>query len=294
MNSTNTDQTVGPKPIITPPTEICLRGACGPGFGRGQMLARMHLRERGAKLVVERAFLPSTISSDYTTHPFAWQTRPFKPEVSDFKNWTYVILEIAVDSVTPAVFQIDNLDGSPIHSQWFTLDLGRLMLDEETGCRLAILTGLLYRKQKLKPRRGSYLRNFQDADTIDMLEWRPKPRARPDPDDCDPSFQSPTRQARQAKQVIPPASTNTKVTLDTGKDKLGVIAFLAKNFQGEQCSVLVKPSVEAEAKAPTTKVTLNPDARSRQQPKIGDRPNRLPPRPLQNGLASGLRGFTLK
>lgn len=277
----------GPKPIIKPPTEIRLRGACGPGFGRGQLLARMHLKDQKAKLVVERAFLPNTIQNNFTTHPFAWQTRPFEPESKDFKNWTYVIVEVGFDSVSPAVFHVENLDGSFVQDGWRALDLQLLALDEETGYRLAILTGLQYRKQNVRPHKGSYVKNFADADRIDTLGWRPKLKPRPDADEVDPNFQSPAK----AERLV----SSDHVTVG-GPDKSGVIAFIARSFQGEKCDVLVKRSAQPlEEKAPAAAAPKprSPDARPRQQPKQDGRPNR-PPTPLNRGFASALRGFKVE
>ena len=269
MTSTTTAlNTLGPLPITTPPTEVCLRGACGPGFGRGQMLARMHLRDRNAPLVVERAFLPSTIHSDFTTHPFAWQTKPFEPELTSFKDWTYVIIEVAVDSVSPAIFQIENLDGTPVQSAWQFLDLTRFRLDEETGYKLAVLTGLQYRRRNYKQVTNK-LKNFQDADDLDTCGWRPKVKPAVDPIDADIGWR------RTPVAPAPaPAPAETKITIDAGPDGKGINAFLARSFQGEKIQTRVNI---AEAPKP------QPAARPRQQHKPVVWPQR-PPTPLPNGL----------
>ena len=252
---------VGLRPITTPPTSIRLRGACGPGFGRGQMLARVHLTDPKAKMVVERSFLPCTIAKNFTTHPFAWQTRPFAPEVTDFKNWTYVILEVAIDSVTPAVFQIENLDGSFVQPHWTKLDLSSMLLDEETGCQLAMLTGLQYRKRKF-PAPKNYWKNFPEADRVDIDHNRPRPRRV-------------ENEAPQAPRAVTP-KRDTKVTIDKGDNDVGILAFMVKTLKDAKADIRVIP----DGVAPKLPAAPRPQ----QQHKPDAQPKRQPQQPYRNSI----------
>ena len=219
-------------------------------------------------MIVERSFMPCTISKNFTTHPFAWQTKPFQPEVTDFKNWTYVILEVAVDSVTPAVFQIENLDGSFVQSHWTRLDLALLALDEETGCQLAMLTGLRYRQQKF-PSPKSYWKNFPDADKIDRDPNRPRPRrevvdAKTHRRDDEDEVAGAQVRARHAAAK----ATNTKVTIDSGDNKENIVAFLYHLGKDLKIDSKVNPNAPA-SKTPQDdrqRPQFNKDAMPRRSP----------------------------
>ena len=241
-------------PLIDIPETIQLRGACGPGFGRGQMLGRMHLTDRTAPIVVERAFLPESIRKNFTTHPLAWQTRPFMPDRNCLNKWTYVIIDVAVDSVTDPVYTVENLDGSPVQASWSKLDLSRFRFDDAVGVQLSIITGLSYRNRNYRPARGQILRNFADADRIDTSGWRP-------------SF----RRER-------PAATN----VDPGRN--------APVSKQHKAAVAIK-ATGAPAPAPASKP--GPDVRQHQQHKHGGKPTRIRG-PLNNAFRAVLGDLKLK
>jgi len=195
----------GPSPLATVPKTITLRGACGPGFGRGQMLGRMHLTDKTAPIVVERAFIPESIRSSFTTQPLAWQTRAFTPDVRQLSKWTYVIIDVAVDSVTDPVYTVENLDGSPVQAGWSKLVMNRFILDDWVGVQLSIITGLKFGGFHHRPHPGQILLNFQYADSFDESGRSRAPRQNlrvdNDPIDNDPGWQVPDKIYRAAVAV---------------------------------------------------------------------------------------------
>lgn len=170
MNTTELLGTAELKPTPTNFKRVTLRGACGKGFGQGQLLARVHRTDRTKPIVVERAFLPNTIDNTQMTKPFAWQTRPFKVEPEIAQDWTHVIVEVAVDAVSDPRMRFEYLDGCRMLTAWEKLDLSLFQLDDVTMARMAVLTGLMYKNRKFKSLvRGSSLKNFMDADELDAI-----------------------------------------------------------------------------------------------------------------------------
>lgn len=196
-----TTQFCGPSPLTTIPKTITLRGACGPGFGRGQMLGRMHLTDKTAPIVVERAFLPESIRSSFTTQPLAWQTRAFTPDVRQLSKWTYVIIDLAVDSVTDPVYTVENLDGSPIQAGWSKLVMNRFIMDDWVGVQLSIITGLKFGGWHHRPQPGQILRNFQYADSFDAAGNSRSPKQNVECIDIDPDWQAASKIYRAAVSV---------------------------------------------------------------------------------------------
>lgn len=246
-------------PTVNPPKEVRLRGACGPGFGRGQLLGRMHMTDWDRPIVVERVFMPSTLASNFTTRPFAYQTRPFNPNPNALKDWTYVVIEVAIDSVSIPVFQIEYLDGEPLSAAWAKLSLNMFNMDERTAAGLSIITSLAYKGRKFENRYRGYIKNFPDADAIDFG----------------------SRRWKRPEAPAPAPRPETKITVDASES--GVMAFLATTMRNTK--------VDVKAHDPVAEEATGPDDRSRQQHKHeGGRPRQA--RPF-NGLAGQLAGLRL-
>jgi hypothetical protein len=259
-------------PTVNPPKEVRLRGACGPGFGRGQLLGRMHMTDQTRQIVVERVFMPSTLANNFTTRPFAYQTRPFAPSPNVLKEWTYVIVEVAINSVSVPVFQIEYLDGGLLSAAWAKLSLSMFNMDERTVIGLSIITSLAYKGRKFENRYRGYVKNFPEADHIDTSGYRPRRRERADA--IDTGWHPPSK-----LPAVPAAAP--KITIEA--DESGVMAFLATTMRNAKAEVKAYDPVAEEA--------AGPDDRSRQQNKPqGGRPRQA--RPF-NGLAGQLAGLRL-
>ncbi len=249
-------------PTTILPKEVRLRGACGAGFGRGQLLARMHMTDRNCPIVVERVFMPSTLGSNFTTKPFAYQTRPFNPNPRNLKDWTYVIAEVAVNTVSVPVFQLEYLDGKPLSAGWANLNLDMFHLDERTAAGLSILTSLAYKGHKFENRFRGHIKNFPDADAIDFgtRRW----------------------QRRDEPQATPAPKAEPKIIIDA--DENSVMRFLAANMQGETAAVHAYDPVAEEAPAPVDRPRQNPNNQA-------SRPRQA--RPF-NGFAGQLAGLKVQ
>lgn len=131
-----------------------LRRAFGTGFGTGEMLVKL---KRGEPIEVLATHLPVNLKQRHFTKP--WDQREIMiPEVW-CKHGSLAIAVVTANTITPARFALEHMDGNPIHP-WRELDpetvLIKMTPDQEA--QLSAFTGMVATwKRKREARRPAGL-----------------------------------------------------------------------------------------------------------------------------------------
>lgn len=128
----------------------CLKRVAGLGFGRGQMLVRLNLKDRQQPFAVQEAFLPEGPGNGCRISTgIKW----VDVDPARRKSWeNYCLVELAYASKTPTAFITYQLDGSAMGG-WRPFDWSKFDMNEETKLRVAALTGLDVPQPKFEPSR---------------------------------------------------------------------------------------------------------------------------------------------